>query len=100
MPTLPALDKQIAASPRGALRHGDLRASPGWGQPLHLGDGYACTPGRVPGEVEKMPQIAALTRALEADPQPPDVPAPALRLSELRLHLALRLEKLSGQRTL
>ena len=110
---MPTLDEQIAASLREAQRNGELQSSPSWGKPLDLADGYAQTPeelrlaykvlkdaGMVPPEVETLQQIAALARRLDADPDAPDAEQQRRRLSELRQHLALRLEKLSSQRTL
>ncbi len=110
---MPTLDEQIAANLRVAQRNGELQSSPSWGKPLDLADGYAQTPeelrlaykvlkdaGLVPPEVETMQQIAALARTLEDDPHAPDAPQLRQRLSELRQHLALRLEKLGSQRTL
>ena len=56
--------------------------------------------GFVPPEVETMQQIAVLARAIEAEPDAPDVQATRQRLSELRQHLALRLEKLRSSGSL
>ena len=104
---MPTFDELIAQSLREAELSGELRACAQWGKPLDLEDGYAQTPeelrmaykalkdaGMVPPEVETMQQIAALARSIEADPAAPDVQARRQCLSELRQHLALRLEKL------
>ena len=110
---MPTIDEHIAQSLREAQRSGELQSAPSWGKPLDLDDGYAQTPeelrmafkalkdaGFVPPEVETMQQIAALASSIEAEPDAPDVQARRQRLSELRQHLALRLEKLRGSGSL
>lgn len=101
------LDEQIAQALRDAERSGELQASPQWGKPLDLDDGYAQTPealrmaykamrdaGVVPPEVETMQEIAALRRAVDLAPDAPGTEALRRRVSELQQHLALRLEHL------
>ena len=110
---MPTIDEQIAQSLREAQANGELQSAPSWGKPLDLGDGYAQTPeelrmafkalkdaGFVPPEVETMQQIASLAREIESDPAAPEVLAKRQRVSELRQHLALRLEKLRGSGSL
>ena len=110
---MPTIDEHIAQSLCEAQRSGELQSAPSWGKPLDLDDGYAQTPeelrmafkalkdaGFVPPEVETMQQIAVLARAIEAEPDAPDVQATRQRLSELRQHLALRLEKLRSSGSL
>ena len=110
---MPSFDELIVQRLREAELSGELRACAQWGKPLDLDEGDAQTPeelrmaykaledaGMVPPEVETMQQIAALARSIEADPAAPDVQARRQRLSELRQHLALRLEKLSSSRSL
>ncbi|MEO6410710.1 MAG: DUF1992 domain-containing protein [Burkholderiaceae bacterium] len=110
---MPTLDEHIAQSLREAQRSGELQSAASWGKPLDLDDGYAQTPeelrmafkalkdaGMVPPEVETMRQIAALARSIEAEPDATDVQARRQRLSELRQHLALRLEKLRSSGSL
>lgn len=107
------LDEQIAQALREADANGELRSAAGWGKPLDLADGYAATPpelrmgykalkdaGFVPPEVETLQQIAALRRAIEADPDGAEAPALRRRAAELSQHLALRLEKLARTGTL
>jgi Domain of unknown function (DUF1992) len=101
------LDERIAQSLRESLRKGELQSSASWGKPLDLDDGFERTPealrlafkalksaGFVPSEVETMKQIAALRRAIAADPDAPGTDVLRQRASELQQHLALRLEKL------
>lgn len=107
------IDEQIAQSLRDAQRSGELQSAASWGKPLDLADGYAQTPeelrmafkalkdaGFVPPEVEAMQQIAALRRAIVAEPDAPEAEAMRRRISELQQHLALRLEKLRGSGSL
>lgn len=105
--TTATIDEQIAQSLRESLRNGELQSAPSWGKPLDLADGHAQTPeelrlgfkalkdaGFVPPEVETMQRIAALRKALDAEPDAPGAHVLRLRLSELQQHLALQLEKL------
>jgi hypothetical protein len=105
---MPSLDEQIAQYLQDSLSSGELRSATCWGKPLDLDDGDAQTPvelrmpfkvlkeaGYVPPEVQTMQDIAALRRALAAEPDAADAARRRQRLSELQQHLALRLEKLS-----
>jgi Domain of unknown function (DUF1992) len=102
-------DEQIADALRESLASGELRAAPSWGRPQSFGDGYDETPdefklpmkvlkdaGYAPPEVELMREIAALQATLEGAPDDDATRARQRRLSEMRQHLALRLEKLRG----
>jgi hypothetical protein len=101
-----AEDERLAEMIRESEKSGELRAAPSWGKPMDLADGYARTPvelrmpfkilkeaGVVPPEVELMQRIGRLDEeAAAADP----ARAEALRrqAEELRIVLALRLERL------
>jgi Domain of unknown function (DUF1992) len=109
---MPTLDEQIAQSLAESLRSGELAASPLWGTPLDLVDGYTQTPeelrmaykalkdaGFVPPEVETMQQLAAMRAELAAMTAGAGHDADAAlalrhRIADLQQHLALRLEKL------
>ncbi|MEO5697427.1 MAG: DUF1992 domain-containing protein [Burkholderiaceae bacterium] len=108
-----SIDEQIAQALADAQRSGELQSAPSWGKPLDLDDGFARTPdelrmafkalkeaGFVPPEVETMRRIAALRQVIDADPCAPEAEAMRKRLSDLRQHLALRLEKLRVSRSL
>lgn len=103
---LKLLEDDIGRALAESARSGELQAAPSYGKPLNFGDGYDDTPaelrmpmkvlkdaGVVPPEVETMQRIAALDAraAVAAEPE-----AAALRreAAELRLALALRLERL------
>jgi hypothetical protein len=104
---LELLEDHIGRSLRASEASGELKAAPSWGKPLDLGDGWDETPdalkmpfkilkdaGVVPPEVAAMREIAALQAELDAAPGDPAAPARRQRLAELRVQLALRLEKL------
>ena len=110
---MPTIDERIAQSLREAEASGELQSAASWGKPLALDDAFAQTPeelrmafkalkdaGFVPPEVETMRQIAALKQVVDADPDAPQADAMRRRISELRQHLALRLEKLSASGSL
>jgi hypothetical protein len=104
---LELLDDHIGRSLRASEASGELQAAPSYGKPLDFGDGYAETPdalkmpfkilkdaGIVPPEVEAMRAIAALQAEIDAAPDDPAAPERRRRLGDLRVQLALRLEKL------
>jgi hypothetical protein len=104
---LQLLEDHIGRALQDSLTSGELRAAPSWGRPLDFGDGYDETPaelrmpmkvlkdsGFVPPEVEVMHQIAALQQSLVDAPDDDETRLRRQRLSELRQHLALRLERL------
>jgi DNA-binding transcriptional ArsR family regulator len=104
---MPTLDDHIAQALRESQRSGELQSARGYGQPLDFGDGYDQTPaelrmafkalkdaGFVPPEVETMKQIAALAETLRTCTDEREADTLRRRLSELRQHVALRLEKL------
>jgi hypothetical protein len=104
---LQLLEDHIGRALQDSLASGELRAAPSWGKPLDFGDGYEQTPpelrmpmkvlkdsGFVPPEVAVMHEIAALRQSLVDAPDDEATRARRQRLSELRQHLALRLEKL------
>ncbi|MDE1950390.1 MAG: DUF1992 domain-containing protein [Burkholderiales bacterium] len=101
------LEEKIAAALAEAQANGELRSAPSWGRPLHFGDGYDETPdafkmpfkilkdaGYAPPEVDLMREIARLQQELEGLPDDETTQARRRRLSEMRQHLALRLEGL------
>lgn len=100
-------DDHIGQALRESEASGELRSAPSFGKPLDLGDGYAQTPpelrlgmkilkdaGVVPPEVEMMQRIAALQAEVDAAPDAASARPLQQRVSELRQHLALRLEQL------
>ena len=103
-------DEEIGRMLREAEANGELRAAPSYGKPMAPDAGYQETPaefrlpfkilkdaGIVPPEVETMRTIARLEAELDAALARGDAPAAAARrarVTELRLALALRLEKL------
>ena len=101
------LDDHIAAKLRESASSGELQSAPSFGKPLDFGDGYFETPeelrmgfkvlkdaGFVPPEVEMLHQVAALQSQLEATTDDAEAAPLRQRISELRQHIALRLEKL------
>jgi len=106
---MPTLDEIIAASLRDSAASGELQASPHWGKPLPLEDGFEQTPqelrmaykvmkdaGLVPPEIELMRQMQPLREALAATTDGSEARALRQRLSEMQQQLALRLEHLSA----
>jgi hypothetical protein len=104
---LKLLEDDIGRHLAESAASGELQSARSYGKPLDLGDGYDETPaelrmpmkvlkdaGVVPPEVELMRDIAALQA--RADAQSDAAAADALRrqVGELRIALALRLEKL------
>ena len=100
-------EDHIGRALRESERSGELEAAPSWGKPLSFGDGYEQTPdelkmaykmlkdsGFLPPEVEAMREIAGLQQTLAAMADGVAAQALRQRISELRQHLALRLEKL------
>jgi hypothetical protein len=107
---MPTQDEEIGRMLREAEANGELRAAPSYGKPMAPEAGYRETPaefrlplqilkdaGVVPPEVETMRTIARLEAEIDAALVRGDEPAAAVRrarVTELRLALALRLEKL------
>lgn len=103
---LKLLEDDIGRALSESARNGELQSAPSYGKPLDFGDGYDDTPaelrmpmkvlkdaGVVPPEVETMQRIAALeTRAAAA--AEPEASALRREVADLRLALALRLERL------
>lgn len=103
---LKLLEDDIGRALSESARNGELQSAPSYGKPLDFGDGYDDTPaelrmsmkvlkdaGVVPPEVEVMQRIAALeTRAAAATE--PEAGALRREVADLRLALALRLERL------
>lgn len=104
---LKLLEDDIGRHLAASAASGELKSAKSYGKPLDLGDGYDETPaelrmamkvlkeaGVVPPEVELMQRIAALEA--RADGESDAAAAAALRkeVGELRIALALRLEKL------
>mgnify|MGYP001423339462 CR=1 FL=1 len=103
---LKLLEDDIGRALGESARNGELQSAPSYGKPLHFGDGYDDTPaelrmpmkvlkdaGVVPPEVELMQRIAAL-EARAAAAAAPEAAALRREAAELRLGLALRLERL------
>lgn len=104
---LKLLEDDIGRHLAASAASGELRSAKSYGRPLDLGDGYDETPaelrlpmkvlkdaGVVPPEVALMQRIAALEARAAAEP---DAAAAAMLrkdLGEMRIALALRLEKL------
>ena len=110
---LQLLEDHIGRALQESQRSGELAAAPSYGKPLNLGDGYEETPaelrlpykmlkdaGFVPPEVELMKDITRLQQQIDAAPDGEHSRALRQRVSELRQHLALRLEKLRFSGTL
>jgi hypothetical protein len=104
---LQLLDDHIGRALRDSEASGELRAAPSYGKPLDFGDGYDQTPaelrmpfkmlkdaGIVPHEVTLMREAGELQSQVSACTDAAALPALQRRLSELRQHIALRLEKL------
>ena len=104
---LKLLDDDIGRSLEQAAASGELRSAASYGKPLNLADGYEQTPvelrmgykilkeaGVVPPEVELMQRIEALRQSLESALDDAAARAGRQKLSEMRLQLTLRLEKL------
>ena len=104
---LKLLDDHIGRSLEHAAASGELRSAASYGKPLNLADGYEQTPvelrmgykilkeaGVVPPEVELMQRIEALRQSLDSAPDDAAALAGRQNLSEMRLQLTLRLEKL------
>jgi hypothetical protein len=109
---LKLLDDHIGRSLAQAHASGELRAAPGYGKPLDLGDGYDETPaelrmpfkmlkdsGFVPPEIELMREIEALRLALANEAPDPNSPQ-RQRLTELQQQLAWRMERLGSSGSL
>jgi hypothetical protein len=107
------LDELIAQHLQQSLASGELRGTPGWGQPLDFGDGYEQTPGelRMPFKILRdagfaPPEVAWMKRAGQLRDEiaatTDDARADALRreLAEVQQRIALRLEKLRASGTL
>jgi Domain of unknown function (DUF1992) len=105
---LKLLEDHIGAHLRESEASGELKASPSYGKPLGLGDGYDETPaelrmgmkilkdaGVVPPEVEAMREAAALEARLHACTDETERRALQQQLSEKRQAIALRLEGLA-----
>ncbi len=103
---LKLLEDDIGRALSESVRNGELQSAPSYGKPLDFGDGYDATPaelrmpmkvlkdaGVVPPEVEVMQRIAAL-EARAAAAAEPEVAALRQEAADLRLALALRLERL------
>ena len=101
------LEDDIGRALRESQANGELRSAPSYGKPMSFGDGYAETPdelkmpfkmlkdsGYAPPAVQLMRDIAALQAELERESDAETVRAKQQRLSEVRQHLALRMEKL------
>ena len=103
---LKLLEDDIGRHLAESAASGELQRAKSYGRPLDLGDGYDETPadlrmpmkilkdaGVVPPEVALMQRIAALEARADGEPE---AAAAALRqeIGELRIALALRLEKL------
>jgi len=114
---LKLLDDHIGRSLADAERNGELRSAPSFGKPLDFGDGYDETPaelrmpfkmlkdsGFLPPEISLMREIETLRGTLAqvpADAPDNDVTCSTRqRLAELQQQLAMRMEKLSGSRSL
>ncbi len=103
---LKLLEDDIGRALSESVRSGELQSAPSYGKPLNFGDGYDETPaemrmpmkvlkdaGVVPPEVETMQRIAAL-EAQAAAASGSEAQALQREAAELRLALALRLERL------
>lgn len=110
---LKLLEDDIGSHLAASAASGELKSAQSYGKPLDLGDGYDETPaelrmpmkilkdaGVVPPEVELMQRIAALEA--RADGEADAAVAARLRreVGELRIALALRLEKLRSSGSL
>jgi hypothetical protein len=106
------LDEQIAQALRAAEESGELRLAKHYGRPIDFGDGYADTPPELrmafkilkdancpPAEVEMLKQAETM-RANLARLEPGSDEAAALRVKirDLELEIALRIERLSARR--
>lgn len=103
---LKLLEDDIGRALSESARNGELQSAPSYGKPMDFGDGYDDTPaelrmpmkvlkdaGVVPPEVEVMQRIAAL-EAQAAAAAEPEAAALKREAADLRLALALRLERL------
>lgn len=106
-------DDEIGRMLRESEASGELRRAPSWGRPLAFADGWDQTPqelrmpfkilrdaGVVPPEVELMNRIARLQAQADSAPDTPEGEAAAREAADLRIVLALRLEKLRVERSL
>jgi len=101
------LEDDIGRALRESEASGELKSAPSYGKPMSFGDGYDETPdalkmpfkmlkdsGYAPPEVQLMRDIAALQAELDGLRDDETLRAKRQRLSEMRQHLALRMEKL------
>lgn len=107
---LKLLEDDIGRALAQSAESGELRSAPSYGKPMNVSDGYDNTPtelrmamkvlkdaGVVPPEVELMQRIAALEKQAEAATLALETTSAATlrrEAADLRLALALRLEKL------
>lgn len=101
------LEDDIGRALNESVRSGELQSAPSYGKPLNFGDGYDETPaelrmpmkvlkdaGVVPPEVETMQRIAALEAQAAACADAAAAETLRRQAHDLRLALALRLERL------
>jgi hypothetical protein len=104
---LTQLDDHIGRALAESEKIGELKSAASYGKPLQFGDGYEQTPadlrmgfkilkdaGVLPPEVQLMRDIEALHLGLQDAPDTAQTRAEQQRLVDMRLALALRLEKL------
>jgi hypothetical protein len=104
---LKLLEDDIGRHLAASAASGELQSARSYGKPLNLGDGYDETPaelrmamkvlkdaGVAPPEVELMRQIAALESRVEGEVDAATAAALRQRIGDMRIALALRLEKL------
>ncbi|MEI8324078.1 MAG: DUF1992 domain-containing protein [Betaproteobacteria bacterium] len=103
------VEDHIGRSLAQSEKSGELRSASNFGKPLSFGDGYAETPeelrmgfkiikdaGFVPLEVELMRDIEALARTIECATDEDEVCEKSTQLAQMRLKLAIRMERLRG----
>lgn len=109
---LKLLEDDIGRALAESQRNGELRSAANFGRPLDFGDGYDQTPaelrmsmkmlkdaGVLPPEVEAMQRAAALAAAADAAlaaGRAEEALSLRQQSTDLRLAIALRLEKLRG----
>jgi Domain of unknown function (DUF1992) len=104
---LTLLDDHIGRALAESEKSGELKTSSSYGKPLHFGQGYEQTPadlrmgykilkdaGVLPPEVQLMRDIETLHLSLQDALDNAQTRAAQQRLVDMRLALALRLEKL------